>query len=97
MNKYIKCDEKFIDEAISVCSSSVIAAIKMKEFLQNYPASDVEEVKYGVWMLYLDEADYEHGECSICGYKERDAFPRGDIPHRCINCSAKMTGVVNGY
>lgn len=39
MNKYIKCDEEFIDKAMSVCSSSTIAAINIKHFLESYPAA----------------------------------------------------------
>lgn len=39
MNKYIKCDEEFIDEAMRVCSSSTMAAINIKHFLESYPAA----------------------------------------------------------
>jgi hypothetical protein len=77
MNKYIKCDEKFIDEAISVCNPSAIAAIRMKEFLQNYPASDVEEViRCEDCKLYKDNKSalvrYCHRECKNLTVKPTD-------------------------
>ena len=48
MNKYIKCDEEFIDEAMRVCSPSTIAAINIKHFLESYPeAENVIEIERG--------------------------------------------------
>lgn len=46
--------------------------------------------KKAFWIMYTDEADYEYGVCSECGYRERDAFPRGDVPNYCSNCGAQM-------
>ena len=39
MNKYIKCDEVFIDQITSLCNSSATAMMKVKEFLESYPAA----------------------------------------------------------
>ena len=46
--------------------------------------------KKGFWIMNVDEADYEYGTCSVCGYNERDAFPRGDTPNYCSNCGTQM-------
>lgn len=44
----------------------------------------------GYWIMGVDEAGYEYGTCSACGYVEQDAFPRGDIPNYCSHCGLKM-------
>ena len=44
----------------------------------------------GYWITGVDEAGYEYGTCSACGYVEQDAFPRGDIPNYCSHCGLKM-------
>lgn len=63
---------------------------KCEDFI---PAANVAPVVYGMWTMCVDEADYEYGVCSVCGYIEGDAFPRGDIPNFCPNCGADMIGV----
>lgn len=47
-------------------------------------------VVHGRWIMGVDEADYAYGECSVCGYVERDAFPCGRTPKYCSECGAKM-------
>ncbi len=54
------------------------------------PVSDVVPVVHGRWIMGVDEADYAYGECSVCGYIERDAFPCGRTPKYCSECGAKM-------
>lgn len=87
MDKYIKCDERLIDRVMYTCSSSALAAIKTKELLENYPASDVTEVKRGHWewkelygevgyMLVCSECEESEGACERYTY--------------CPNCGAKM-------
>ena len=51
-----------------------------------------QKIKHGKWKLDVDEADYEYGTCSICGYIEWNAFPRGDTPKYCPSCGARMNG-----
>jgi hypothetical protein len=58
--------------------------------------ADVREVKHGKWKMGIDEADYEYGTCSVCGYIEWDAFGHGDYPFFCSRCGAKMDGGKNG-
>lgn len=43
MDKYIKCDQEFIDGAIHSCSASTTASLKIREFLENYPALNISE------------------------------------------------------
>ena len=53
---------------------------------------DAKEEKHGEWKTALDEAEYEYGTCSECGFVEWDAFPAGRVPNYCQNCGAKMDG-----
>jgi hypothetical protein len=54
--------------------------------------ADFQEVKHGKWGMGLDEAGYEYGTCSVCGYTDYHTFPRGDYPFYCSRCGAKMDG-----
>jgi rubrerythrin len=62
------------------------------EKLDSIPTADVVEVRHGEWWMQTDIADYPYGTCSVCGYVEWDAFPRGDTPNYCPNCGARMDG-----
>lgn len=55
-----------------------------------------DKKRRGKWIMGTDIADYEYGTCSVCGYVEWDAFPRGDTPNYCPNCGADMRGENNG-
>ena len=70
-----------------ICALSVTEGI-----IANLPNADVVEVVHGVWKMAVDEADYEYGTCSECGFREYDAFCTGRIPNYCSNCGAKMDG-----
>lgn len=61
-----------------------------EHYWDRYDEEESEEVRHGKWIMGIDEADYEYGTCSVCGYVEWDAFPRGDTPHYCSGCGAKM-------
>lgn len=65
---------------------------KLLDWLNSQLTADVAEVKHGFWKMGIDEAGYEYGTCSVCGYKECDAFPRGDTPNYCPNCGTNMDG-----
>ena len=52
----------------------------------------VDSMKHGKWLIDVDDNDYEYGVCSVCGYTEWDAFPRGDFPKHCSGCGACMDG-----
>lgn len=48
-----------------------------------------ETQREGEWKMGEDE-EYEYGTCSVCGYKEFNAFSQL-LPHNfCPNCGAKM-------
>lgn len=76
---------------IALCGESAIT-MKGVKILNQFPAADVAEVRHGEWWMQTDIADYPYGTCSVCGYVEWDAFPRGDTPNYCPNCGAKMDG-----
>ena len=73
-----------------------INAQAVKYAIDGCKKADVQEVKHGKWKMGIDEADYEYGTCSVCGYIEWDAFGRGDYPFFCSRCGAKMDGGKNG-
>lgn len=59
-------------------------------YKNGYEAGKRDAIKHGRWIMGVDEADYLYGECSVCGYVERDAFPCGRTPKFCPECGAKM-------
>lgn len=67
-----------------------IYTVQELAYNNGYEAGKRDAVKHGLWIMGVDEADYAYGECSVCGYIERDAFPCGRTPTYCSECGAKM-------
>ena len=66
------------------------------EIVDKMPTVSAVEVKHGRWIMGVDEADYDYGVCSVCGFAEREHIPCLYIPNYCPNCGAKMDGDGNG-
>ena len=103
MKRYIDCEllEKSLAQKIIEVNQNTVTKhlegglIVTTEVIRKLPTADVQEVKHGKWIMGIDEADYEYGTCSVCGYIEWDTFGRGDYPFFCSNCGAKMDGGKN--
>lgn len=91
MPRYIDADliKEKLQKTIINAQTSFINNILIG-LLDKAPTADVQGVKHGKWKMGVDEADYEYGTCSICGYVESDAFSRCNHPFYCSNCGAKM-------
>ena len=100
MVEYIKRDDLLQDISETVVftvrkgtplpNAEMRGANKVIDRIKSAPPADVVEVRHGEWWIQTDIADYPYGTCSVCGYVEWDAFPRGDTPNYCPNCGAKM-------
>ena len=64
----------------------------IKKYIDEATSVDAVEVVHGRWIMGIDEADYDYGVCSVCGFAEREHFPTLYTPNYCPNCGAKMDG-----
>ena len=85
-NKYIH-----LDKVLSIICGSNDKTNTIMRLLYVSPA-DTIEITPGQWIMHEDEAGYEYGVCSVCGFEEREHFPTGYTPKHCAECGVKMEG-----
>ena len=88
MEKYIKCDEDFINRAMRACGPCTTAVIGITELLEQETGADVVEVRHGYWEL--EHVTYGKTFCSVCG--ETPCYDECEyhLGKYCPNCGAKM-------
>lgn len=101
MKKYIdadalisECEEEIVDYDEDLQKHFIVKAVPT-EYIEDFPAADVEEVKHGMWIPIQGEYHWaETGvvdpitlgyKCSVCGEEEK-------FKYRYCHCGAKMDG-----
>lgn len=52
---------------------------------------DNKKPKTGTWIIDTDEDEHKYRTCSVCDYKERYTFSRGEVRNYCSCCGTRMT------
>ena len=92
-----ECEEEIVDYDFDMQRSFIIKAVPT-EYIEAFPAADVEEVKHGRWIEYKYPRHDPRGRavcmCSVCqeGWDKDDlvVVGKGCLPRCCPNCGAKM-------
>lgn len=84
MDKYIKCDETFINKATEACASDASAMIKIIDLLHHYPAADVVEV------VRCKNCKHWHEDTGWCYHHSHFVGDNGEFCHPWESANWKM-------